>query len=236
MHEFPELVRQVWHASFRGTDRRYHRFRTTADDTFVADCIGSNLRCAHEWGWCEGILDDPSAGRFYSPNDIVTKAKEARRTEGCTRIRLTGMEPAMHDSHLLQLADMLPDDFSLVIETNGMLVSRGFLDQLCSVTDLHLRLSFKGTTPDQFQTLSRVAPSYFHNQIEAYQAALNANCQLETALAGVFDTKDKERLEDRLSRYKEDVSVELEPLRLCPANEQRLKKAGFDLEQYRDDA
>ena len=231
---FDNLVSAVWSHSFQKGKRRYHRFRTaTSDDTFVADCIGSNLRCAHEWGWCEGILDDPRAGRFYTPEELVEKAQRASRSGDIEAFRVSGMEPVMHDAHLLEVADLLPASIPLHIETNGMLLTASYLEALTARADVRVRLSFKGTTAKQFARLSQVEPRYFTNQKQAFRACVDTGISFTVALAGVYDHEDREKLENELREYEEAVDVELEPLRLCPANEKQLQEAGFDPEPSR---
>lgn len=230
MHDFKALVRSVWERSFDGENRRYHRFRTAdSGSTLVADCIGSNLRCAHEWGWCEGILDDPSAGRLVSPDEIVNRAKDC----DATAVRVTGMEPVMHDRHLLQLAETIPESMTLRIETNGMLLGGAYTRALTDRCDCHVRLSFKGSDPEQFSKLARVDQRYFQNQVQAFHAIRKAECSIELALAGVYDEEDATKLGKRLI---DDGSIDItaEPLRLCPENEQKLEEAGFDVAAISD--
>ncbi len=230
MHEFRDLVQEVRSRSFDGTRRRYHRFRHSShDDSVVADSIGSNLRCAHEWGWCEGILDDPAAGTFYSPEAVVDGLLSMADEHDCSSARITGMEPVMRDDHLIEVAQELDDhDMSLRIDTNGMLLDQAYLGRLEDACDLQIRLSFKGPDPQSFEKLAGVNRSWFMNQVRAFLACHGSDVESRYVLAGVYDGEDCDRLADWLPG--EDPSLEVEKLRLCPQNRERLEEAGFDLD------
>jgi uncharacterized Fe-S cluster-containing radical SAM superfamily protein len=230
MHEFRGLLQEVRSQSFDGSRRRYHRFRhSTHDDAVVADCIGSNLRCAHEWGWCEGILDDPAAGTFYSPEDVIEELVGLADEHNCSSARITGMEPVMRDDHLIEVARGLDkNDMGLRIDTNGMLLDHEYLGRLGSACDLSIRLSFKGHDPASFQQLADVHGSWFMNQVRAFHACHTSDIETRYVLAGVFDAADRDRLADMLPA--DDPSIEVEKLRICPQNRERLEAAGFDLD------
>ncbi|MDY6777627.1 MAG: radical SAM protein [Candidatus Nanohaloarchaea archaeon] len=232
-HEFHELVQQVRHHSFDQERRRYHRFRfSTHDSAAVADCIGSNLRCAHEWGWCEGIIGKPGKGRLYRPEKVAERLETLAADNDSTLVRLSGMEPIMGDDHLLQLTQHLSDTYQLRIDTNGMLLSDGFAAALQDRhDDLRIRLSFKGVDPDTFSRLAQVEPEQFQRQIDAFQSCIEHGITIQPVLAGVYSDEDGEKLEQRLAEIDQDAASRLfiEELRLCPENHERLKEAGFDL-------
>lgn len=230
MHEFRDLVQEVRSRSFDRTRRRYHRFRhSTHDDSVVADCIGSNLRCAHEWGWCEGILDDPSAGTFYTPDEVIEELLGIAEGHNCTSARITGMEPVMGDDHLIEVAQRLDDHgMDLRIDTNGMLLDHEYLRRLEDACDLSIRLSFKGHDPQSFEKLAGVHRSWFMNQVRAFLACHDSDVKTQYVLAGVYDGEDRDQLADWLPA--EDPAIEVEKLRLCPQNREHLEDAGFDLD------
>jgi len=230
MHEFRSLVQEVRSQSFDGRRRRYHRFRHSShDDAVVADCIGSNLRCAHEWGWCEGILDDPDAGTFFTPEEVIDELVAMAEDHDCSSARITGMEPIMGDEHLIEVARRLNTrGMDLRIDTNGMLLDHAYLGRLTSACDLSIRLSFKGHDPQSFISLADVHGSWFLNQVRAFTACQDSDIETRYVLAGVYDAEQRDQLAAWLPG--EDLSIEVEKLRLCPANRQRLEAAGFDLD------
>lgn len=230
MHDFCQLVDDVRHKSFDGDERRYHRFRYSShDDTVVADCIGSNLRCAHEWGWCEGILDNPTAGRFYTPETVTEKLLDHAEEHGCDTARISGMEPVMQDDHLVKVARRLDSQgMALRVDTNGMLLDHSYLQRLEQEADLSIRLSFKGHHPASFQRLADVHRSWFTHQHRAFLACRDSDVDMAAVLAGVYTEEQKDELTGWLGV--DDDSIDLEPLHLCPANRERLEAAGFDLD------
>lgn len=229
MHDFRSLCEEVYEHSFDEDRRRYHRFRySTHDGSAVADCIGSNLRCAHDWGWCEGILDDPSAGRLHSPEDVCDRLLTLADKHNSSSARFTGMEPIMRDDHLVDVAQLLDQQgISVRIDTNGMLLDYPYLQQLQQACDLRVRLSFKGYTPSSFAQLARVHQSWFSHQIRAFLSCQKANIDSDYVLAGIYTEQDRDKLIEWLPA--DTSSITVEKLRVCPATREKLDKAGFDL-------
>ncbi|MDY6771337.1 MAG: radical SAM protein [Candidatus Nanohaloarchaea archaeon] len=234
MHEFAELVSEVREQSFDSDRRRYHRFRYSShDNTVVADCVGSNLRCAHEWGWCEGILDDPAAGQLHTPGKVVERLEELADDHGTRTARFSGMEPVIGDDHLVRTLERLDSQgFEVRIDTNGMLLDESYAERLETAATPGVRLSFKGSNPENFSKLARIAPEHFQRQIDAFQACIDAGIDLEPVLAGVYGEEERAELSQRLGSIDREAAERLtvEPLHLCPANRQKLEDAGFDLD------
>jgi len=230
MHDFDRLVQQVREHSFDGDRRRYHRFRTTQDEA-VADCVGSNLRCAHDWGWCEGILDDPAAGRFYSPHGLVNELEQRCQSDSLDAIRLTGMEPIMADHHLVEVIDQLDDSITVRIDTNGMLLTHNYISRFNGANDLEIRLSFKGSNPENFSRLASVGTDQFQRQIDAFRACIAEDVSLDSVLVGVFGEEERDELREKLQPIsgKHAAELELEKLRYCPENRKKLQERGFDV-------
>jgi len=233
-HSFEELVDDVRRHSFAGERRRYHRFRRSShDDAAVADCVGSNLRCAHDWGWCEGIIDDPRAGRFYNPSDVVEQLEAICEEANLSKVRFSGMEPVMADDHLLRVLELLKPTTGLdvQIDTNGMLLSHDYLKQLLEKRDVSIRLSFKGYNQETFARLAGVEKGCFARQIGAFKACSAEGVPLQPVLVGIFGDDELETLRRRLAQIDSKLAerLELEGLNLCPANKAKLEEAGFDV-------
>lgn len=232
MNDLQELVDRVERDAFEGLARRYHRVRHSShDDAIVADCVGSDLRCAHDWGWCEGIMDAPRSGTLYTPDDLVEELATRAEEHGTGTVRLSGMEPVMEDDHLLAVADRLPSGVGLRIDTNGMLLSREYLDELYRRhTDLAVRLSFKGHDPDSFSRLAGVGPEAFDRQLRAFDALMVSEVDASFVLAGVYRERERQRLEDELcERSGKEIELVLEDLRLCPEIVANCEERGIDI-------
>lgn len=232
MNRFQELVDEVTDRSFDGLSRRYHRFRHSSHDgAIVADCVGSNLRCAHDWGWCEDIMGSPRSGTLYAPRELVDELTGRAAEHDADTVRLSGMEPVMEDDHLLAVADQLPDDTGLRIDTNGMLLSREYLDALQRRHgDLMVRLSFKGHDPASFGRLAGVEADRFSHQLRAFDALLDRGVDRSFVLAGVYTEDDRQELEEQLAeRSGQDIDVELEDLRICPEIVEQCRQRGIDI-------
>lgn len=230
--KFQDLVSRVREESFDGLKRRYHRFRFSShDDSAVADCSGSSLRCAHEWGWCEGVLDRPSSGRLYSPAETAERLEDICREKGVSRVRLSGMEPVMGDRHLPELVRVLDEGLEMCVDTNGMLLTEEYLAELVEKRSVSIRLSFKGSNPENFAQLSGVEPRFFRNQLRVFKACVKRDVDVVPVLAGVYGRKELEELREMLRDIDEMRASELyvEKLHLCPENREKLVEAGFDL-------
>jgi len=237
MNRFQQLVEQVTEQSFDGLARRYHRFRRSSHDgAIVADCVGSNLRCAHDWGWCEDIMDAPRSGALYTPDELVDELSDRAEEHGTEVVRLSGMEPVMEDDHLLTVADRLPPDITLRIDTNGMLLSREYLEAIHRRhDDLAVRISFKGHDPESFARLSGVEPELFRYQLRAVDALLDGAVRSSFVLAGVYREEHRDALEEGLSeRAGTRVEIELEDLRICPAIVDNCRERGIDISHVLD--
>lgn len=232
MNDLQELIDGVERGSFDGLARRYHRFRHSSHDgAIVADCVGSNLRCAHDWGWCEGIMDAPRSGTLYTPEDVVEELVTRAQEHGTDLVRLSGMEPVMEDDHLLAVADRLPQGLELRIDTNGMLLSREYLEELYRRHgDLRVRLSFKGHDPDSFSRLAGVGEEAFDRQLRAFDALMGSRVDASFVLAGIYREPERERLEDELrERSGSEIELVLEDLRLCPEIVANCEQRGIDI-------
>ncbi|MCJ7450539.1 MAG: radical SAM protein [Candidatus Nanohaloarchaeota archaeon QJJ-9] len=227
-------MEKVEKKSFQGNKRRYHRFRYSShDSSAVADCVGSNLRCAHEWGWCEGILSKPTKGRLYSPSEVEEKLVEMCEEEGVKTVRFTGMEPVMGDSHLIQAIERL-ESYKVRIDTNGMLLTPELASKLAKFDNLSIRLSFKGSNPENFSKLTGVEPKHFKNQLRAFKACKKYGIETNPVLAGVYGREEVMELQRSLEGLGKGNIGELcvEDLHICRENKEKLEKAGFVVERF----
>ncbi|MFN7106577.1 MAG: radical SAM protein, partial [Pyrobaculum sp.] len=77
-----------------------------------------------------------------------------------------GGEPLIAPRHLLKVADHLAD-YTFVVETNGLLITRDLAREFANRPQVIVRVSIKGATPEEFSKITQSPPYYFHRQIEA---------------------------------------------------------------------
>ena len=156
----------------RGKTRRYYRFRPSRfyGGIATADCLGCMLRCKFCWSW-KKLAHPARHGRFYSPEQVANKLTSIAGRRGFTQVRISGSEPTIAEEHLLDVLNWVPRDFLFILETNGILIGfeEGFAKELARFPNLHVRVSLKGTTHEEFSSLTGAEPSAFEWQLKALE-------------------------------------------------------------------
>jgi len=145
----------------RDDRRKYYRFRAARfyGGIATADCVGCCLRCIFCWSW-QQVVKPGAYGRFYSPEAVSAKLVSIARKKGFDRVRISGNEPTISREHLLKVLEGIPEDILFILETNGILVGH---DETCAADlagfkNLHVRISLKGTTEEEFSALTGARP------------------------------------------------------------------------------
>jgi len=130
-----------------GEKRKYYRFRATPfyGGIATADCVGCCLKCLFCWSW--HVMTQPEkTGRFYSPEEVVRNLLSIARKKGFNQARVSGNEPTLHRSHLLQVLQLIPKEIQFILETNGILIGHdpSYAKDLSRFPNLHVRVSLKG--------------------------------------------------------------------------------------------
>src|SRR5512135_1489939 len=107
----------------RDNTRKYYRFRPAPfyGGIATADCVGCCLKCLFCWSW-QFIIQPEKVGRFYSPEEVVRNLLSIVRKKGFNQVRISGNEPTLHRSHLLQVLQLIPKEIHFILETNGILI------------------------------------------------------------------------------------------------------------------
>lgn len=159
--------------------RKYFRFRVDRwyGGIVTGDVVGCNMRCKFCWAWYF-TWGDTSKGSFYTASDVAKKLVELSRRSGYTRTRLSGGEPTIGFNHLLKVAEaILSNDLTFVLETNGILLGyyREYSEAMASFrgAGIEIRISVKGTSPEEFQELTGADPSFWFTQLNALRNLLD---------------------------------------------------------------
>jgi uncharacterized Fe-S cluster-containing radical SAM superfamily protein len=189
-----------------GKKRRYYRFRPSRfyGGIATADCNGCILRCVF-------------AGREKNwpiPGNMAV----------CT--------PTIAREHLLEVLDRIPMNFLFILETNGILIGyeEGYAKELSRFPHLHVRVSLKGTTNEEFSRLTGAEPSGFEWQLKALENLTKEEVSCNPAVMISFSPPENvENLRKRLaSIQKVFFYFEEEELILYPSVEGRLRRASVE--------
>ncbi|MEM0355445.1 MAG: radical SAM protein [Desulfurococcaceae archaeon] len=156
---------------------RYYRFRGGKWYGGIAtgDVVGCNLRCKFCWSWRYSFYTDK--GLFYSPMYVYNKLCEIARSRGYRYVRLSGGEPTIAWNHLIKLLELMEDSgFIFILETNGILLgyNENYAKELAGFNNVVIRVSFKGTTPEEFEYLTGADSSFYEYQFKSLINLMNS--------------------------------------------------------------
>jgi len=219
----------------RGIERKYYRFRGGRwyGGIATADCVGCNLRCVFCWS---GVPRDrpAEAGRFYSPEYVYRRLDRIASRRGYRLLRVSGNEPTIARRHLLRLLELVEEDgkYEFILETNGILLGhdRSYARELARFNRVHVRVSLKGASPEEFARLTGARPEAFDLQLKALENLLDAGVRCHPAVMLSFSSKDS--VEGLLRRLEEIDPILIEEFEeeyvfLYPHVVERLRKAGL---------
>jgi uncharacterized Fe-S cluster-containing radical SAM superfamily protein len=197
-----------------------------------AYCCGCNLRCVFCWSGFP--RDNPDKiGVFYSPEQVFNQLRKVASKRGYDQLRITGNEPTIGKDHLFGILGLVDkSNFRFVLETNGILIGhdRDYAEQLSMFKNLHMRVSLKATSPEEFSRLTGAIPKAFDLQLEALKNLLDAQVSFHPAIMMSFSSPmGIQKLKHKLKAIDRSLadSLEEEYAILYPPVVERLKKAGI---------
>jgi len=216
--------------------RRYFRFRGGRwyGGIATADVIGCNLMCRFCWSW--RFRNNFRLGYFCGPDEVFDNLVRIARKHRYRYVRLSGAEPTISRNHLLKLLKMFNDtDLVFILETNGILIGYddSYAKDLARFSNLVVRVSFKGTSPDEFGLLTGAGPEYFEFQFRALENLINAGLKsgkdlYAAAMIGFSDDNSVANFVRKLSMLDPNlIDVDWEYVILYPHVEELLNKHGL---------
>ena len=233
MYDPLALTEKIKESVDRGTYRRYYRLVRSGrwyGGIATADCCGCPLRCV--FCWSDAPRDHPDRiGKFYKPEEVFRAITSCAGKHGYKQVRVSGNEPTLGKEHLLELLEMVDKtQYMFILETNGILIDKEYARELSKFQNLHVRVSIKGTTPDEFSLLTGAIPEAFQYQINALKNLIEFGVSCHPAVMLSFSSKENSknlRKEiKRIAPYLEE-EIEEEYVFLYPHVVKRLKKAGI---------
>lgn len=171
--ELTEIVRR-WVARTTGNieERRYYRFRGGRWYGGIAtgDVVGCNLRCKFCWSW--RFSHSMDRGEFYTPRQVFEKLIDIASSKGYKYLRLSGGEPTISWSHLMEVLKLIEETrYMFILETNGILIgySDRYAKDLANLNNIVVRVSFKGTSAEEFHMLTGAEPQFYELQFKALE-------------------------------------------------------------------
>ncbi len=187
--------------------RKYFGFREPAfeGDLCCADAVGCNLSCIY----CNSsaAAENPgNIGEFYSPGDVA----EIINKFNSASVKISGGEPTIGKEHMLELLKLLHEKLVVILETNGTLIDRKYAGELSSFKNLHVRVSLKGTTPEEFEKITLHDKSGFYMQINALKHLTDAGISVNPVIINLASVSVLSELSQRLLEIDENLPLGLE--------------------------
>jgi uncharacterized Fe-S cluster-containing radical SAM superfamily protein len=175
--------------------RKYTRFYAVGVYGGIATAysVGCNYRCT--FCWVDWSRDWPEKyGEFYSPEEVYKELKQIMRVQALRRARISGAEPTLCPSHLLEVLELVHrdrKDFDLfVIESNGVVISQepDLANKLAKYasndtnTVGHVRLSIRGGLRQPFEDKTGCAEEFVELPFIAAQRLWDAGVSFHVAV------------------------------------------------------
>ena len=218
-----------------GQEKKYYRVRPARwyGGIVTADCVGCGLLCKFCWV-SDNVMNRPAEiGNFYSPDkvahDLITIAKK----RGLEQLRVSGGEPTIGKSHLLQLLDRLKGEgYRFILETNGIPIAydENHAEELSKYDFVHVRVSLKGCNEEEFSMLTGAKPEGFKLQLKSLEKLIDANVSCHPSVMASFSPrKNLDALIKRLGSMSSELvkEVEVEELILYPHVINRIQNYGL---------
>ncbi len=233
LYDPADLAREMARIVLNNGRRKYYRLARAGHwygGIATADCCGCNLKCLFCWS---GKPRDHAAtiGTFYEAFEVARALTATARKHRYGLVRISGNEPTLGKNHLLRVIHAVKQaGLAFILETNGLLVDLPLAKALSVYSNLHVRVSLKGTDGEEFSRLTGARPEAFRQQLMALQNLLVAGVSCHPAVMTSFSPSEKVvRLREKLRAISPDLesNLEVETIILYPHVIKRLRAAGL---------
>ena len=215
-----------------GNKRKYARLARPLrfyGGTTSATEVGCNLRC--KFCFSDAPVRKPhSTGKFYTPQEVFDALVKSARKYGHKLISASAAEGTLGKQHLFELLELVDQsEFIYVLETNGMTIGHdpNFAKELSRFKNLHVRVSIKGATEEEYVRLTGAMSSSYALPYKALEHLMDAGVSCNVCLSISFSSpKNIKKAEARLMAIRPGLlkSLEKEHITLFPKVFKRLKK------------
>ncbi|MEM4701108.1 MAG: radical SAM protein [Candidatus Bathyarchaeia archaeon] len=218
-----------------GQERKYYRIRPARwyGGIVTADCVGCGLVC--RFCWVSDVVASRPAevGKFYTPQQVAESLESLARKCRLDLLRISGGEPTIGKEHLLAVLDNLKGKgYRFILETNGIPIAyeEDYAKSLAKYGFVHVRVSLKGCSEEEFARLTGAEPEGFKLQLEALRKLVEAGVSCHPSVMASFSTKESFRsLTERLNQISPKLAeeIEIEELILYPHVVRKLQRYGL---------
>ena len=200
--------------------------------TTSATEVGCNLRCK----FCfsdKPVRKPASTGKFYTPQEVFDALDASAKKYGHKLISASASEGTLGRQHLFELLELVDrSDYVYVLETNGITLGADpdFARDLRRFNNLHVRVSIKGTNPEEYASLTGAIPESYALPYKGLKHLIDAGVSCNACLSASFSTDDGiEAAKERLYAVHPGLlkSLEIEHITLFPKVAKRLSEAGL---------
>ena len=218
-----------------GDQRKYYRFRHDegSGGAITADCAGCGLTCKFCWVRRESILEGREPGEFLSPGETAERILGLMKEHKVRQARISGGEPTIGRSHLFPFLNVFQHKrVRMILETNGILIGEdeSYAQELALYPFVHVRVSLKGCTEEEFARLTGADPKGFHLQLNALRYLKKAGVSTHPAVMVSFSEREAtDHLYSAIWKIDPIMhsEIEKEEVILYPYVEEKLRRAGL---------
>jgi len=206
-----------------GRSLRFYGGTTSATE------VGCNLRCK----FCfsdQPVWNPKNTGKFYSPQEVFDGLAKNARRYGHKLISASASEGTIGLQHLYELLDLVEQsEFIYILETNGMNIGANpeIATHLAKYKRLHVRVSIKGCSPEEFHTLSGAMRDAYELPFKALRHLIDAGVSCNACVMASFSDKQGiNNIKRKLSEITPGIlrSLEIERIKQFPKVRARLKQ------------
>ena len=202
--------------------RRYYRFRRDRwyGGIVTGDVVGCILRCGFCWAY-RFTWGNPRAGKLLSPGEAAERLIELARQSGVKQARLSGGEPTLGFGHLVEVIETVTaEGIHFVVETNGILIGlrEEYARRLASFhgAGIEVRVSIKGTSPEEFAMLTGARPEAWTLQLKALEMLVAYGLEpgeevYPAVMLSFTDERGVERIREKLRRIHSALAENIDP-------------------------
>ena len=197
--------------------------------TSSATEVGCNLRCK----FCfsdKPVWKPKTTGGFYTPQEVFDGLTKTAIKHGHKLISASASEGTLGREHLFELLELVDQsEFIYVLETNGMTLGHDaeFASALKKFSNLHVRVSIKGSNANEFHQLTGARESSYELPFLALANLIQAQVSCNACVMVSFSKPEHiKAVKEKLYKVYPGLlrSLEMERIKLFPKVAQRLKK------------
>jgi len=179
------------------------------------------------------VFRPQSTGKFYTPQQVFDALAKGAKRYGHKLISASASEGTLGRQHLFELLDLVEQsEYVYILETNGMTLGndKAFAEKLAPYKNLHVRVSIKGTSQEEYHKLTDAIPESYELPFRALKHLIDAGVSCNACVMISFsDEEGIRKVERKLFETHPGLLKSLEKERITPFPKvaQRLAKNGL---------